>query len=78
MKAGTFDARLDRYVTWSIISLDKRGWANVTAGIDALAECLLEEGVHARNRAAKSDQKPVLMTVGLGAFEAPKGSAKAS
>lgn len=77
MRAGTFDARVDRYVTLSFLNFDQQGWTNVTAGIEALSAFLLEEQGRARDRLAKSGEQPVLMTVGLGAFEAPKDSAKA-
>jgi hypothetical protein len=77
MRAGTFDARPDRYVTLSFLSLDQQGWTNVIAGIEALSLFLLEEQAHAKDRMAKLGEQPVLMTVGTGAFEAPKDSAKA-
>lgn len=74
---GTFDARLDRIVTWSLVSLDAQGWANVIEGVEALSELLLEEQERARERMAESAGDPVYMTVVLGAYEAPKDSAKA-
>jgi hypothetical protein len=77
IKAGTFDARVDRYITWSLVSLDRQGWANVIAGIEALSTFLFEEQERAKDRAANSGEQPVLMTIGLGAFEAPKDAAKA-
>jgi DNA-binding HxlR family transcriptional regulator len=77
MRAGTFDARMDRYVTLSFLSLDKQGWVNVVAGIEALAVCILEEQERAKVRMKKSGEKPVAMTVGLGAFETPKDTIKA-
>jgi DNA-binding transcriptional ArsR family regulator len=77
IRAGTFDARMDRCVTWSLVSLDRQGWVKVIAGIEALAAFLLEEQERAKDRMALSGEQPVLMTVGLGAFEAPKDLAKA-
>jgi hypothetical protein len=77
MRAGTFDARVDRYVTLSFLSLDQKGWTNVIAGINALSVFLLEEQERAEDRMAKSGEQPVLVTVGMGAFEAPKDSVKA-
>ena len=77
MRTGTFDARVDRYVTLSFLSLDQKGWTNVIAGINALSAFFLEEQEHAKNRLAKSDEQPILTTVGMGAFEAPKDSIKA-
>jgi len=77
MRAGTFDARVDRYVTLSFLSLDQQGWANVVAGIEALSAFIFEEQECAKVRMKKSGEKPVVMTVGLGAFEASKDSIKA-
>lgn len=75
--AGTFDARIDRCVTWSMVSLDKRGCANVIEGLANLTASLLEEEERADERMAKSGEKPIAMNVVLGAFEAPTDSAKA-
>jgi hypothetical protein len=50
---------------------------NVIAGVKALSAFLLEEQECAKERMAKSGEQPVLMTVGLGAFRAPKDLAKA-
>jgi hypothetical protein len=77
MRAGAFDARVDRYVTLSFLSFDQKGWANVITGLDSLSAFLLEEQERAKDRMAKSGEQPVLATVGMGAFEAPKDSAKA-
>jgi len=77
MRAGTFDARADRYVSLSFLSLDQQGWTNVVAGIEALSVFFLEEQGRAKDRMAKSASRTVLMTVGLGAFEAPRDLVKA-
>ena len=77
MGAGTFDARTDRYVALSFLSLDQQGWANVVAGLEALSVFLMEEQVRAKERNIKSGEKPIRMTVALGAFESPGDSSKA-
>lgn len=77
MKAGTFDARTDRYLTWSLLSLDQQGQEKVLVGIDALVAFIAGEQEHAKDRMAKSREKPMVMTVALSALEAPKGSTKA-
>jgi DNA-binding transcriptional ArsR family regulator len=77
IRTGTFDARVDRYITWSLVSLDEQGWTNVIAGIESLSAFLLGEQERAKDRMAKSGEQPVLMTAGMGAFEAPRDSAKA-
>lgn len=77
MEAGTFDAREDRYLTWSLLQLDQQGWRNVIAGIEKLFAFLFEEADRAEARMAKSGVEPILMTVALGAFESPKAASKA-
>lgn len=77
MAAGTFDARTDRYLTWSLLSLDQQGWGKVATGVDALHEFVLKEEERAKERMAKSGEKPVTMTVAFSAFESPKDAVKA-
>jgi hypothetical protein len=77
MMSGTFDARADRYFAWSLISLDRQGLESVIAGIESLFEFISEEQKRAMLRMAKSGEKPITMTVGLGAFEALKELIKA-
>lgn len=71
--SGTFDMRTDRFLCWSLIRLDRQGWANVIADIDFLSRFISEEEEQARIRMSKSGERPIPMTVGLAAFEAPKG-----
>jgi DNA-binding transcriptional ArsR family regulator len=77
MRAGSFDAREDRYVCWSFLTLDQQGWINVVAEIEALSVLLLEEQKHAEDRLSNSGEQPILVTVGMGAFDAMPDSIKA-
>lgn len=77
MKAGTFDARMDRCQAWSLLQLDRQGWEKVIAGLDALRTYILEEQARAKDCMKKSGEKQVTMIVALGAFEAPGDSDKA-
>jgi hypothetical protein len=74
--AGTFDTRYDRHVTWSVVHLDRQGWDNITAGLDALEIFIREEEKQARKR-IEAGAEPLTMVVGLGAFESPSGRVKA-
>lgn len=76
MRAGTFDAREHRHLTWSLLRLDQQGWEKVIAAIDALFAFILKERDRAEDRIADSGEKPVTMTVALAAFESPKDSVK--
>ena len=74
---GTFDARMDRHLTWSLLRLDRVGWETVVGVVDAFFETLFAEEKNAKRRIAERGEKPILATVGIAAFESPKDSAKA-
>lgn len=76
MGAGTFDAREDRYLTWSLLHLDLEGWEKVIAAIEDLFAFILKERAEAEARIANSGEKPITMTVAMAAFETPKDSAR--
>ncbi len=71
MVAGTFDGREDRVLAWSILALDHQGWRKVTTSIEVLLTFLLKEQERAKVRLRKSGEKPILVTIALGAFESP-------
>jgi hypothetical protein len=77
MKAGTYDARLDRYDTWSMLSLDRQGWESVLKELDTLQAYVCAEQDRAKKRMARSGEKPVAMNVTIGAYESPKEVVKA-
>lgn len=64
--AGTFDNRDDRHMAWLIVSLDREGFGNVVAGIEALAAFIRNEEERAKKR-IDADAKPLTMVVGLSA-----------
>jgi hypothetical protein len=71
MRAGTFDARTDRHLTWTPMSLDQQGWDELTT---ALAACFgeVEQIRHdARDRLAGSGDEVIPATVGILGFESP-------
>jgi len=77
MIAGDFDARLDRFVNWSFVSLDQQGRRNVIRDTEELSQFISDEQGRAARRVAKSDGKPIMMTVGLAVLDASKDLAKA-
>lgn len=77
MISGTFDLRPDRYFAWLMLSLDTQGWESVTAEIHSLTEFIAHEEKQASLRLANSGEQPITTTIGLGAFEALKDTAKA-
>jgi hypothetical protein len=71
MRAGTFDARPDRHLTWMPMQLDERGWYELTT---AMAGCFgeVEQIRHdARARLEESGEKPISTTFGMLGFESP-------
>lgn len=77
MKAGTFDARTDRYITWSLLNLDWQAWESVIQELDALHTYVGKEQERAKKRMASSGEKPIAMSVTVGAYESPKDAVKA-
>ncbi|MEX0971843.1 MAG: hypothetical protein WDZ46_01120 [Solirubrobacterales bacterium] len=69
MEAGAFDARTDRYVTWSNVLLDERGWERVITGLNSLRKFLLREEQRSRQRMKTSGLGSTKMTVALAAME---------
>lgn len=71
---GIFDARSDRYFTWSALELDELGRSKVIAGIDALFWSLFEEQADATIRLSTTGERPIQTTVGLAAFDSPSSN----
>lgn len=71
LEAGTFDARVDRHLTWTPLGLDDEGRSRVIASTDSLFRLLLEEQADAKVRLGRSEGMPVYATVGLAAFDSP-------
>lgn len=71
MLAHTFDARLDRHLSWLALIVDERGWSELMAALaGALGE--VENIRHeARDRLAASGEAVVPVTIGLLGFESP-------
>lgn len=72
MEAGTFDARTDRHLTWSLLLLDRVGWGKLVDGLKTLRGFLLDEQQRAKVRMGNSGEQPLRMTIGMAAFESPK------
>lgn len=72
MQAGTFDCRNDRHLSWAPLTLDERGWDRIIGRLDAIFESLAEEQADAKVRLERSNETPILMTVGLAGFLSPQ------
>ena len=74
--AGTFEARLDNHLSWSVLRLDQQGWEKVAAAVDALLVFISTERDRAHDSIAESGEAPIAITIALAAFESPKDSPK--
>lgn len=77
IEAGTFEARLDNHLSWSLLRLDRIGWDKVAAEVDGLLALVLKVKDRAEDRLAESGAEPILATAALAAFESPRNAAKA-
>jgi len=75
--AGTFEARLDSHLSWSVMRLDEQGWEVVAAAVEGLLGAVTREWEEAEVRLAESGEKPIPATIALAAFESPQDAAKA-
>jgi len=77
MGAGTFDARVDRHLSWTPLLLDQRGWETVLAAVNTLFHTVLIEARSAEQRMVETGEEPIEATIALAAFESPKTGPKA-
>ena len=76
VEAGTFDAEVDRHLSWDGVSLDRVAWRQLGARLNEVLDWLPELGAQAAGRMSDSREEPILTTVGLTAFRSPEISAK--
>jgi hypothetical protein len=74
---GTFDSRIDRHLTWTLLRLDPIGWEKIISLVDGFFESLFDEEKGAKQRMARFGEKPILVTIGLAGFESPSEEVKA-
>jgi DNA-binding transcriptional ArsR family regulator len=71
IEEGTFDRREDRHFTWSPLSLDQKGWKEVTSLLASTLAKVEKVQVKANGRMAKSGEEAAPITVALASFESP-------
>jgi predicted transcriptional regulator len=76
VEGGTFDAEVDRHLSWDGIWLDRIGWKQLGARLDEVLDWLPELGAEAAGRMSDSREEPILTTVGLTAFRSPQISTR--
>jgi DNA-binding transcriptional ArsR family regulator len=68
---GTFDAEIDRHLSWDAINLDRRAWEELGARLDQILAWLPVLEAQSAQRIAKSGEPAIPATVGLAAFRSP-------
>jgi len=69
MEADVFDARANRYVTWSNVLLDGRGREGVSRTLDSLRDAIASEAGEAKKRLKTSKERPLILTLSLAAMD---------
>jgi DNA-binding transcriptional ArsR family regulator len=77
LSAGTFDARIDRHLSWTPLLLDQPGWEAVVTALNTLFQTIFIEARRAERRMLESGEKPIEATIALAAFESPRVGPKA-
>lgn len=72
--AGTFDADVDRHLSWDAVNLDRQAWKEVTERLDEVLSWLPELEAEAALRMQEMGEDSVPVTVGLTAFRSPTGA----
>jgi DNA-binding transcriptional regulator GbsR (MarR family) len=76
IEAGTFDAEVDRHLSWDKIQLDRVAWTQLIERLDEVLASLPELAAESAERMAETGEEPIPTTVGLAGFRSPKNSEK--
>jgi DNA-binding transcriptional ArsR family regulator len=77
VEAGTFDARDDRHLSWSTLTLDEPAWEQMNSILDRTREEVVELAAEAAERLAKNGGKSINASFALAGYETPKPKAGA-
>lgn len=72
VEGGTFDAEVDRHVSWDGLVLDRAAWLDLGKRLDEVLEWLPELAVEADQRLQDSEGERIPTVVGLSAFRSPQ------
>ncbi|HEU4739955.1 MAG TPA: winged helix-turn-helix domain-containing protein [Solirubrobacterales bacterium] len=72
VQGGTFDAEVDRHVSWDGIALDRTAWLELGRRLDEVLEWLPELAVEADRRLQDPDGERIPTVAGLSAFRSPQ------
>lgn len=74
IEAGTFDAEIDRHLSWDGVALDRIAWTQLLTHMNRVFDWLPDLEAEAATRMRKTGREPILTTVGLAVFRSPKVS----
>jgi DNA-binding transcriptional regulator GbsR (MarR family) len=72
VEGGTFDAEIDRHLSWDGVALDRPAWLELGKRLDEVLDWLPELAVDANQRLQGSDEERIPTVVGLSAFRSPQ------
>jgi Helix-turn-helix domain len=72
VEAGTFDAREDRHLSWSPLTLDGPAWEQMNLILDRTREEIVELAAEAAERLAKGNGESISATLALAGYETPQ------
>jgi hypothetical protein len=70
IEQGTFDAELDRHLTWLSVVVDRQAWTNICKGLDQVLSWLPELETESLERTQDPDEL-IPTTVGMASFRSP-------
>jgi DNA-binding HxlR family transcriptional regulator len=76
--AETFDARVERHLSWSPLLVDERAWEQVISILDEFFKSLYKRQEAAKSRLARSNENGLIATFFFAGFESPHGGLSAS
>jgi hypothetical protein len=72
VEAGTFDAEVDRHLSYDAVALDRQAWTELTDELDRAIDSVPTIVVAAAQRMASSGEEPIPATIGMAAFRSPR------
>jgi DNA-binding transcriptional ArsR family regulator len=72
VKAATFDAEIDRHLSWDGIALDRKAWLQLGQQLDDVLDWLPHLAVAAAERLEGTDGESIPTIAGLSAFRSPQ------
>lgn len=72
VEAGTFDARDDRHLSWSALTLDERAWEQMTLILGRTREEIVDLAAEAADRLAKDGGQGISASFALAGYETPQ------